>query len=98
MGIKRLVVLIAIMSLLLIGTASPTPARADAAEIAIFTTVAVVGYAALVFIGTALTRRTLLAWTEAPGDLQVDRKQPPAAVRLGPKCRQSSAELTLLCW
>jgi hypothetical protein len=99
MGIKRVVVLIAVMSLLVIGTVSPTPARAaDAAEITVLVCVSIAAYVALVFIGTALTHRSPQAWAEVPADFQVDGKQPPAAMRFGPKCRQSSTALTLVCW
>jgi len=98
MRLKRLVVLIAVMSLLTIGTVSPTPARADAAEIAIIVCASLAAYVALVFIGTALTHRSPQPWAEAPADLEVDGKRPPAAMRFGPRCRQSSTELTLLCW
>jgi hypothetical protein len=98
MTMKRVVVLIAVMSLLVIGTVSPPPARADSTEIAILASAAVVGYVAIVFIATALVYRSPLALTEAQEELRVDGKRPPAAVRLGPNCRQSSTELTLLCW
>jgi hypothetical protein len=98
MRMKRVVVLIAVMSLLMIGTVSPTPARASAAEIAIIAGAALAGYVAIVFIATALVNRKSLGWAEAPEDLQVDGKQPPAAMRFGPNCRHSSTELTLVCW
>jgi hypothetical protein len=95
---KRVVVLIAVMSLLVIGTVSPTPARADATQIAIIAGAALVGYVALVFIATALVHRGPSAWAEAPGDLPVNGKRPQATMRFGPSCRQSSTELTLVCW
>ena len=100
MRMKRVVVLIAVMSLLMIGTVSPTPARADGTEIAILTVAALVGYVAIVFIATALIYRTPSASTEAEAkeDPPVDGKQPPAAMRSGPNCRQRSADLTLVCW
>ena len=98
MRMKRVVVLIVVMSLLMIGTVSPTPARADGTETAIIVVAAVVGYVAIVFIATALIYRTPSASTEAEEDPPVDGKQPPAAVRSGPNCRQRSADLTLVCW
>ena len=98
MRIERVVVLIAVMSLLVIGTVSPTPARANGTEIAIIAGAALAGYVALVFIATALTRQKPQAWAEFPEDLQMDGRQPPAAMRFGPKCRQSSTALTLVCW
>ncbi len=98
MRIKRVVVLIAVMSLLMIGTVSPTPARADATEIAIIAGAVLAGYVAIVFIATALVHQSPSAWAEAPEDLQVDGKRPPAVMRFGPNCRQSSTELTLVCW
>jgi hypothetical protein len=98
MRTKRAVVIIAVMSLLLIGAAFPTPARADGAEIALIATAATAGYVALVVIGTILVNRSRSSWAEIPANLQVDGKRPPAAVRFGPKCRQGSAQLTLVCW
>jgi hypothetical protein len=98
MGAKRIVVVIAVMSLLMIGTVSPTPARADAAEIAIIAIAATVAYVAIIVGGTVLVNRSKSPWAEAPVNLEVDGKRPPPALRFGPKCRQSSAELTLVCW
>jgi hypothetical protein len=98
MRMKRVVVLIAVMSLLMIGTVSPTPARADGTEIAIIAVAAAVGYVAIVLIGTALVNRTPSASTEAREDPPVDGRQPPVAMRSGLNCRQSSADLTLVCW
>jgi hypothetical protein len=99
MRMKRVVVLIAVVSLIMIGTVSPTPARAaDAGEFAIYVSAAVVGYVAIVLTATALTRGSRPPWTEAPEDLHVDGKQPRAAMRFGPDCRQRAAELTLICW
>jgi hypothetical protein len=99
MGIKRLVVLIAVMSLLVIGTVSPTPARATSGgELALLICGSIAAYVGLVFLGTALVNRSPQAWAEFPEDFQMDRKHPPAAIRFGPKCRQRSTELTLACW
>jgi hypothetical protein len=92
------VLLIAVISLLMIGTVSPSPARADGTEVAIVASAVVVGYVAAVFIATALVYRRPLAWTEAGEDLQMDGKHPPAALRFGPHCRQSPTALTLACW
>lgn len=106
MRMKRLVVLIAVMSLLMIGTVSPTPARADGTEIAIIAVAAAVGYVAIVLIGTALVYWTSSPSKEAREDPPADGKQPLAAMRSGPlaamrsvpNCRQSSGDLTLVCW
>jgi hypothetical protein len=98
MRMKRVVVLIAVMSLLMIGTVSPTPARADSTQIAILAAAALAGYIVIVFIATWLVYRSPSASTEDEEDPPVDGKQPPAAMRCGPNCRQSSGDLALLCW
>jgi hypothetical protein len=98
MGIKRVVVLIAVMSLLVICTVPPTPARADGTETALLVCGSIAAYVGLVFLGTWLVNRSPQPWAEFPEDFQVDRKHPPAALRFGPKCRQNSTELTLVCW
>jgi hypothetical protein len=98
MRMKRIVVLIVVMSLLMIGTVSPTPARADGTETAIIVVAAVVGYVAILFIATALVNWSRSASTEAKEDPPVDGKQPQTAMRSGPNCRQRSADLTLVCW
>jgi hypothetical protein len=97
MRMKRLVVLIAVMSLLMIGTVSPTPARAD--DTAIIAVAAVVGYVAIVLVGTALAFWWRPAASEeARENPPVDGKQPQVAMRSGPHCRQSSGDLTLVSW
>jgi hypothetical protein len=99
MRIKRVVVLIAVMSLLLVCTVSPPPARAaSGGDLALIVCASIAGYVALVLLGTELANRSPQAWAEFPEDLQMDRKDPPAALRFGSKCRQSSTELTLVCW
>jgi len=98
MRMKRVVILIAVMSLLMIGIVSPTPARADGTQIAILVVAAVAGYVAIVFIATTLVHGSHPAWMEVAEKPPVDGKQPPAAMRSGPNCRQNSDDLTLACW
>lgn len=99
MGIKRLVAAFAVITLLTVGTVSPAPARASTTDAFIYAGVAVVGWIALVVIGTQLIYGKTFGWTEAPVDLGRNGKHPPKAVRFGADCRPTAAEMTpLMCW
>ncbi len=99
MGIKRLVAVFVVITLLAVGTVSPAPARASTSDILIYTGVAIVGWVAILIVGTQLAYGRTLGLTEAPVDLRHNGKHPPKAIRFGTECQPTSTEMTpLMCW
>ena len=101
MGIKRLLAAFVVITLLTVGTVSPTPARAlSTSEAFIVAGIVLVGWVAFVAVGALLaSRNKTLSWTDAPDDLRTNGKHPPKAVRFGARCRPTAAEMTpLVCW
>lgn len=101
MGIKRLVAAFVVITLLTVGTVSPTPAHAiSTGEAFIIAGVVIAGWVAFIVIGAALTtRHNKIDWAEAPADLPSNGKHPRKAVRFGTNCRPTATEMTpLVCW
>jgi hypothetical protein len=96
---RRMIAIIAVLAVLAFGTLIPSPARASAVTDAlILTGIAVGAYAAFVIITTSLIYGPPTKLTLTPADVDARRGSEEPAVRVGPRCRQASTTLTLVCW
>ena len=99
MNVRRMIAIIAVVAVLAFGTLTPSTARASAATDAlILTGIAVGAYAAFIIISTSLVYGPPTNLTLTPADVDVRRDSQEPAVRVGPRCRQTSTTLTLVCW
>jgi hypothetical protein len=99
MRLGRLLVIITCAAALTTSFPTPKPARAaDAGEVLLWTTVAIVGWVSAVFAGTALVYR------RAAGDVfhgplsEYDSLEASSRVRFGQNCSQTSMHPTWMCW
>jgi hypothetical protein len=99
MNVRRMIAIIAVVAVLAVGTLTPAPARASAVTDAlILTGIAVGAYAAFVIISTSLIYGPPDKLTLTPAEVDVRRDPQEPAIRIGPRCRQASTTLTLVCW
>jgi len=98
MILKRMIAMVVIVGLLVIGTATPKPARADAADALILAGIATGLYVTFIVIGATLAYRNAppLPFAAATPDGDEYEKRP--TVRVGARCSQASGNLTLVCW
>jgi hypothetical protein len=95
MRVKVAVAIILLLSMLILGTATPPPAYASDAETAAIAGIATGIYVALVMVGAKLASGDL------PGtlpSLEVPGRDTQDAVHFGARCTQAADRLTLLCW
>jgi hypothetical protein len=97
MDVRRGIAIVAVLAVLAFGIVPPSPARADTTEALIITGIAITAYVAFVVIGTSIVYGPP-KWTLAPMDMDVRRDAQEPGVRVGPRCRQTSTSLTLVCW
>ena len=98
MVVKRMIVTIAVLALLVVGTLTPSPARADTTDDFIYAGIAIVAWVGLVVLATTLIYRTPSELALTPADVDVRRDIPEPAVRVGQHCRQTATTPTLVCW
>ena len=99
MNAKRTVAIIAVLTVLAIGTATPTAARAtDVSDPWVLAGIATAAYVGLVVIGTMIVYGPPNRLALTPDDLGVRRDTQEVPVRVGPRCRQTGTALTLVCW
>ena len=98
MDVRRMIAIIAVLAVLAFGTVTPSPARANTTDDFIYAGIALGAYVGLVVICTSIAYGTPSSLTLTPNDIDVRRDAQEPAVRLGPRCRQTSPTPTLLCW
>ena len=98
MGVRRMIAIIVVVTLLAVGTVTPSPARADTTEDFIYAGIALAAYVGIVVVATSIIYKTPSELTLTPADVDVRRDIPEPAVRVGRHCQQTGNTLTLLCW
>ncbi len=94
MGVKRLAVAVSLLWIV----NGLRPESAYAQDPLVLAAIATGAYLGTVVIGAALYRETRGPFEFAPDHASPPRKRHRDGLRLGPKCPQTSASVTLLCW
>jgi hypothetical protein len=98
MNIRRATATVALVGTMATNSIAPAPAYADLQEALIITGAVTGCYVGTVLIGTAIYRRKWGPFELTSGHTSVRRKRQRDGLRLGPRCPQTSPNLTLLCW
>ena len=94
MDAKKIVVIVVVVSLLVIGTLAPAPARADTAQALTLAGIAIAAYVVAVVIATAIVYRK--PFMDGPPAL--DRDADKRDLHFATHCRQQMGNVTVACW
>jgi len=99
MSVKRVVVMIIVLALLTTGTLRPRPAQASTSETVILIVAGIAGYAAFVILGAYwIYGKAFPSPSVEDMDERMPGEPPSPTVHFAQHCKQSSANVTVVCW
>jgi len=98
MTLKRMIAMLVVVGVLMIGTATPKPARGDVTGALILAGIATGLYVTFIVVGATVAYRNAPPLPLTAGTLDQDEREKRPTVRVGPGCSQASGDLTLVCW
>ena len=99
MGVRRMIAVLAVVTVLVAGTLKASPARADdAGETAMWVGIGVGAFVGLVVLGTILVYGPPETSSLTSEQIDLRYAEPEPGVRFGHGCRQGGPSFTLACW
>jgi len=100
MKLKRLIVVVLILSMLAMNAVHPKPAQASSSNTAVIVLVSLAAYVAVVFAATAYVYGNRTPTQNFAPDINDARRLGASrhSVRVGLHCAQDSGNVTLVCW